>query len=69
MKAGIHRALKFMVAGQLTLILGILCSLLNRYFIDHSSLLDFLSGAFLGMSMVLNLTFLARYGRTCREDG
>lgn len=68
MKAGIPLTSKFMAAGQLTLILGILCSLLNRNFIDHNSLLDFLSGAFLGMSMVMNLTFLVRYGRNNRKD-
>ena len=69
MKAGINLTKKYMVAGQITLILGLLCSLLGRYFMGHHSLLDFLSGAFLGISMVMNLTFLLRYCRRCWRDG
>jgi len=69
MKAQINPTKKYLVAGQLTLVLGILCPLLSKYFMDHYSLLDFLSGAFLGISMVMNLTFLLRYCRSSWKDG
>ena len=69
MKGRINPTKKFLVAGQLSLVLGILCSLLGRYFMGHHSLLDFLSGAFLGISMVMNLTFLLRYCRSSWRDG
>jgi len=61
--------LKFLVAGQLTLFLAVFCTLLNVYIFEHLILLDFLSGAFTGISMVMNLAFLLRYHPVKSKDG
>ncbi len=54
---------RFLLAGQLTLMLGIAGSLLSAWHDHQLPVLDFLCGLFTGFSMVMNLTFLVRYSR------
>jgi len=59
---------RFLIAGQFTLVFGIVASLLNSYYFNHIPILDFLSGAFIGLSMVMNLTFLIRYSHARKRE-
>lgn len=51
----------FLIVGQLSFVLGILCTMLNSWYLDHFPVMDFMSGLFLGLSSVMNLAFLVRY--------
>jgi cell division inhibitor SulA len=68
MKLAMEKNMRYLVTGQLSLVIGLLCSLLSASHIDLSQALDFLSGAFIGLSMVLNLTFLVRYTRDRKRE-
>jgi len=46
------------VAGQLSLVLGILSFILNILFLGSSYFIHFITGLLLGLSLVLNLTYL-----------
>ena len=50
-----------LIIGQLTLVLGILGEKINPIYLNNSSAIDFLSGLFFGLSLVMNITFLVRY--------
>ena len=52
---------RFLLAGQLSLVMGIAGSLLNAWHFHHHPVLDFLCGLFMGFSMVMNLAFLVRF--------
>jgi len=58
--------MKFLVAGQLSMILGIACSMLNGNHFINFQIWDFLWGLFIGLSMVMNLTFLVRYSHVSK---
>ncbi len=52
--------------GQICLIFGINCFLINTYFIKYSSLTAFIAGSLLGLSLVLNLTYMIRRNKSDR---
>ena len=47
-------------AGQLSLALGILSFILNILFLDNNYFFHFATGLLLGLSLVLNLTYLIK---------
>ena len=48
------------VYGQFSLVLGILSFILNLTVMDNNHYLHFLTGILLGLSLVMNLTYLIR---------
>jgi hypothetical protein len=54
---------KFLLGGQFALLIGFIGFLINCFLLEHISIIAFLSGMFLGISLVLNLTFLYRTGK------
>ncbi len=54
----------FLGIGQFSLVFGISGWLINHYWLNNNPILAFLTGMFLGLSMVLNLAFLIG----CKSD-
>ncbi len=63
-----EKNMRFLVTGQLSLVLGIACSIVNAYYLNHVPILDFMCGFLFGLSMVMNLTFLIRYSYARKRE-
>jgi len=53
----------FLGLGQISMVLGIAGFLINTYFLDHNSTLSFFTGLLLGLSLVMNLSYLILHKR------
>ena len=58
MKKNRNNSKMLIVAGQFSLFLGILGFILNIFFWDNNYYIHFVTGILLGLSLVLNLSFL-----------
>jgi hypothetical protein len=48
----------FIVVGQFSLVLGLLGYIINSLYLENAPVLAFITGFLLGLSLVLNLTYL-----------
>lgn len=49
-----------LIIGQFSLILGFISFILNYFFLDHNLVIALLTGILFGLSIVFNITYLAR---------
>ena len=53
--------------GQIALVIGISCFMFNTFVFNNIPALSFVCGVLFGLSLVLNLTYMARLGRTEKQ--
>ncbi len=54
----------FLALGQIALVIGISCLMFNTFVFNNIPALSFVCGALFGLSLVLNLTYMMRRGRS-----